>query len=348
VQYPNHMDEALYYNALALEWRGVREAMAKLRAAFGTWKAAYTATAGAAGPALNPEHEFERLQKRNIRLVLQSDAEYPPLLREIAQPPFGLYIRGTIPDRKISIAVVGTRKATSEGKHTAREFGRSLSDAGVLVVSGLAFGIDAAAHEGALDANAPTVAVIASGLHAPYPRSHERLAEKIAASGGAVVSEYPFGEPARPFRFLERNRIVSGLATGAVIIEAPDGSGALNTARHAFEENRDLFVVPGSIRHPNFKGSHALIRQGAELVRGPEDICEAYGITKAARIAYIDSNATPEEKLILKALSDASLALTVDKLTNITKLDTRVINRALALLIIKNLARETEGGYIMN
>ena len=204
----------------------------------------------------------------------------------------------------MAIAIVGTRRATPDGKSTARRFAAELARAGIVIVSGLAFGVDAAAHEGCLDAEGKTVAVLACGLANIYPRNNEPLAKKILAQGGAIISEYPPDMPAYPSRFLERNRIVSGLSKGTLVIEAPERSGSLATARFALEQNRDVFVVPGPIAHPNFKGSHALIRQGAELVTTPEDILESYGIAREKSIGA-EFAGTPEEKAILEFLAAA-------------------------------------------
>jgi len=340
------MEEAIYYNALAIEWRGVREALKKLKDRFGTWKAAYLNETARQPRIVNPEREFRKLDHSGARLVLYGDPEYPAALTEIADPPFGLYIKGVLPEKALSLAVVGTRKATPEGLKIAKDFSRTLGDIGIIIVSGLAFGIDASAHAGALDSGGgKTIAVLATGLHMTYPQMNGWLARRILEKGGAILSEYPLGEPPLPYRFLERNRIVSGLSKGVVVVEAPESSGSLATARYALEQNRDVFVVPGNILHPNFKGSHALIRQGAELVTSAEEILSSYGIEKEERDARIETSASEEEKLILNALRSTSTAQDVDKLSLITKLDTRIVNRAIGFLLIKHLVKETEYGY---
>ena len=183
------------------------------------------------------------------------------------------------------IAIVGTRRATPEGKIIAKRFARELTSYGIPIASGLAFGIDAAAHEECVATGGATIAVLAGGLDAIYPGSNAALAQKILARHGCIISEYPLGSPPLPYRFLERNRIISGISRGTLVVEAPENSGSLATARYALEANREVFVVPGSTLHPNFKGSHRLIRQGAELVTTPEEIFEAYGITREEKNA---------------------------------------------------------------
>jgi len=335
------MDDCLYYNTLAIASRGDRRALIKIKKKWGTWEIAYKAL------SQDGRKEWERLARSEIRLVLLEDAEYPPLLREMADPPLGIYIRGSLPQGKRVFAIVGTRKATPDGIRIAEKFGAVLGGAGFAIVSGLALGIDAAGHVGALAAGGTAVAVLAGGLSEIYPHTNRRLAEKILASGGAIVSEYPLDEPPYPGRFIERNRIISGLAHGVLVIEAPAMSGSLATARFALEQNRDVFVIPGNIAHPNFAGSHSLIRQGAELVTAPQDILAAYGIAQESAAAAAAADASPEEMLILKALRSISSPADVDKIIEMTRLETRIVTTALGFLVAKNLVHETESGYTM-
>jgi len=343
--------ENAYYNAVAAAAAGNYKKLEGWREGHPTWQAVFEALA--AGPSISladPEKEWQKIGKLGIRLVLLDEAEYPPLLREIPHPPFGIYILGSLSvvPNPLSVAIVGTRRATPEGKSTAKQFARGLADAGFAIISGLAFGIDAAAHEGCLEADGKTIAVLAGGLDGVYPRSNEPLARKILAHGGALVSEYPIGQVPLEYRFLERNRLVSGLAQGILAIEVPEKSGALVTARFAVEQNRDVFVVPGSISHPNFKASHALIRQGAELVTKPEHIMEAYGVAAENKSEIARQNLSPEEMLILSALDSLHDALDVDKLADITKLETQVVNGTITVLVTKNFIKETGQGYIIS
>ena len=200
----------------------------------------------------------------------RDDPGYPVLLRAIADPPDRLYVRGTIPSGPM-IAVVGSRRATPYGLRVAERLARELAGSGVVVVSGLARGVDAAAHRGALAAGGQTVAVLAGGLDRIYPPEHASMAAQIAGQG-ALLSEARDGTAPLPGLFPVRNRIISGLSRGLVVVEAAERSGALITARMALEQGREVFAVPGSIENPLTAGTHGLIRDGAGLVQGVEDV----------------------------------------------------------------------------
>lgn len=279
--------------------------------------------------------------------IFKNDAVYPPLLREIPDPPPAFYVRGTMPtSTRPPFAIVGTRRGTPEGLALARRFGRELASVGFPIVSGLALGIDAAAHEGCLETpNGVAIAVLAGGLNNIYPNENAKLGARILERGGAIISEYPEGMPPYKEHFLKRNRIVSGLSCGVLIIEAPEHSGSLATARHAMDQNRDLFVVPGPVTHGNFKGSHQLIRQGATLVTTPEEILEAYGVTPEEKIARRTESASAEEKQVLYALRALRAPAEVDKIISMTKLEPRVVTRTLSFLLLRGLIKEGRGGY---
>jgi DNA processing protein len=218
--------------------------------------------------------------KDGRHIVTLADPAYPPALLGTADPPLLLYVRGDPAFLTgAALAVVGARSATAAGMETARAFARHLAGQGWRVVSGLALGIDAAAHEGALDAGpqgAGTVAVMGTGIDVVYPPRHGALAERIAAHG-ALVTELPLGTPARPGHFPKRNRLVAGLARGVLVVEAARQSGSLITARLAAENGREVFAIPGSIHSPLSRGCHALIRQGAKLVETARDITDELG-----------------------------------------------------------------------
>lgn len=220
---------------------------------------------------------LEMLSRPGHHLVTLADPAYPAALFDMPDPPVLLYVRGA-PEllQQPSVAIVGARNATEGGKDNARAFARHLAGRGWTVVSGLARGIDAAAHDGALRAGpnaAGTVAVLACGLDVVYPRQHAALTDQIVASG-ALVTEYPPGTPALPFRFPDRNRLVAALSRGVLVVEAAVQSGSLVTARLALECGREVFAIPGSIHAPLSRGCHALIRQGAKLVEQGSDIEE--------------------------------------------------------------------------
>ncbi len=299
---------------------------------------------------INPEEEWGRLQKRGVRLVLRDDDGYPPLLRETARAPFGLYVMGACGSDRPHVAIVGTRKATTEGLKIAYAVAENLAAQGIAVISGLALGIDGAAHAGAIASGAKgaTVAVLPCGLDDLYPKSHANLASDIVRTGGALVSEYPFGTPSFPLNFLERNRIVAGISRGTVVIEAPLKSGALVTARLAVEANRDVFAVPGPVSHPNYVGPHKLIQEGAGLVTCAEDVCDALNILyqKSAPKGTPGGNAlSPEERAILAVVKKAGKPLTIDGIAELSKLEARTVNGAVALLSVNGTLVETNGLY---
>lgn len=230
------------------------------------------------------------LEAPDHHLLTLDDARYPSLLREITDPPPVLHVNGD-PARLEGtlLAIVGSRNPTVLGEHTARSFAAALSGTGITVASGLALGIDACAHEGALGAGeGGTVAVVGTGLDRVYPAVHRDLAHRIAARG-ALVSEFPLGTPARPDHFPRRNRILSGLSVGCLVVEAAPRSGSLITARLAAEQGREVFAIPGSIHSPLSRGCHALIRQGARLTERVEDILEELRWPRAIPARPIDA-----------------------------------------------------------
>lgn len=348
-------EEARAYHTLALLTESNYSALLKLKSTYGSWREAL----GSFKTNSRLPTKRDVLEKIGGRLILREDGEFPPSLREIPHAPFGIYIRGTLPDFTSPwIAIVGTRKATAEGKRIAREFACSLAQEKCTVVSGLAFGIDAAAHEGVLEAihsagsgtSGSTVAVLGRGIDRIYPAIHERLARRILESGGAIVSEYPPGTPSVPYRFLERNRIVSGISRGVVVIEAPERSGALATARFANEQNRDVFVVPGFARHPHYRGSHALIRQGATLVTEPQEVLSDLGIEMSAPTKEIGSRTgklalTEKDAIILRVMKDAGKPLSSDEIVAQSGLDAATVHRSIGTLSIYGVTKESGGRF---
>lgn len=242
------------------------------------------------------------LTKKKMALVLREDAQYPLLLRQIAHPPHLLYVYGDtdLTDR-FPVAVVGTRRASAYGLTHTREIAAELAQTGVCVVSGLALGIDAAAHTGALDGGGRTVAVLGSALDKPYPQENEPLMRRILESGGSVVSEYAPGTPPSRYSFLQRNRIIAGMCLGTLVTEGPRRSGALNTATRTLENGREVFALPGNVDSPGAQLPNMLISEGARLVTGAADILSALVIEpkdapKAAQAAVAPMEAPAERK----------------------------------------------------
>jgi DNA processing protein len=227
-------------------------------------------------------HDLEWREKPGNRIMCCTDLDYPALLLQIPAPPPLLYIHG---DSSIlgepQLAMVGSRNPSASGQQTATDFARHLSAAGLVITSGMALGIDAASHQGALDADSPTIAVMGTGLDRVYPARHRNLARQIAEQG-ALVSEFPIGTPPLAENFPRRNRIISGLSLGTLVVEAAIRSGSLISARYASEQGREVFAIPGSIHNPLARGCHHLIRQGAKLVETATDVIDELSTLAAA------------------------------------------------------------------
>jgi len=223
------------------------------------------------------EQELQRCRQNGFELLLRGESEYPAELEEIPDAPDVLYCRGTLqPADRLAVAVVGSRRCTSYGRQQTERLAAGLAKAGVTIVSGLARGIDGIAHRAAIEAGGRTLAVMATGLASVYPPEHADLADEVVAHG-AVLSEFPLDQAPVPGLFPQRNRIISGLSLGVVIVEAARRSGALHTARHAMEQGREVFAVPGRIDSPASEGCHDLLRDGVTLVRGVDDILDELG-----------------------------------------------------------------------
>lgn len=246
--------------------------------------------------ALDLKAEDEALRRRGIDYLTLADAGYPSVLREIYDPPAAIFTEGSLDCSGTVIAIVGSRRCTAYGKAVAEEMARDLARAGAIVVSGMARGIDSAAHNGALQAG-KTIAVLGCGSDIIYPPENGLLAERIKA-GGALVSEFPPGTPPRPLNFPARNRIISGLAAAVVVVEASKRSGALITADFALEQGKEVLVVPGSVRSPVSAGCHGLLKQGAALAASWEDVFEALGFDSPATVAGAANTPVAESAIL--------------------------------------------------
>lgn len=304
-------------------------------------------------PLLKPDaarQELERAARLGIGIVTQRDPVYPPLLLEIPDPPPYLYVKGNLDCLQCPIAIVGSRNATPYGHKTTRRISRDLAGYGVTVVSGMARGIDTAAHQGVLEAEGMTVAVLGSGLECVYPRENKALYERIAATG-AVVSEFGLDAGPEAHHFPLRNRIISGMSLGTVVVEATRRSGSLITARLAAEQNREVFAVPGSIDSFKSIGTHRLIKSGAKLVTQVADILEelppwAWGApvaedAKQASARKTDPPLTGEESMVLECLT--VYPIHVDDLTRRLKLGPGQVASALLSLELKGLVQQSPG-----
>jgi DNA processing protein len=338
--------EQAYYNATAIKFRSNYKAILKIRETCNSWQEVYE-TFNRDGGKL-AEEEVKKLEKNQIRLILSEDQDFPKNLREIPWSPFGIYVRGTLPSNwEKAVAMVGTRKATPTGLGFAQKIATELSRQGVIIVSGLALGIDASSHKGALDGKGITVAILASGLDSITPRTNEQLGESIIRNGGAIISEYPIGTESMPHLFLERNRIVSGLSKAIIVTEAPKRSGTLATARFAIDQNREVFVVPGSVTNSNYEGSHELIKQGATLITSSEDVLNALGIAKNSEesTANITKDFDEIQKQIFEYLTKQTSPVHTDQLCVALELSPKEISESLAMLSILGVIKEVGGKY---
>ncbi|PZO09506.1 MAG: DNA-protecting protein DprA [Burkholderiales bacterium] len=278
-----------------------------------------------------------------------ADPRFPPDLLQMADPPVFLYVMGDLavlahPRR---LAMVGSRNPTPQGEANAHQFARALGQAGVCVVSGMALGVDGAAHAGALEGGAPTIAVVGTGLDRVYPRRHLSLAHRIAAHG-AIVSEYPLGTPPLAANFPQRNRLIAGLSQGTLVVEATLKSGSLITARLAAEQGREVFAIPGSIHAPQSRGCHALIRQGAKLVESAQDILEDLRIVEPRSLttepAEADEGGEPDKLLDAMGFDPVSL----DALQARTGLDTAHLQARLLELELDGTVGRLPGGLFQH
>jgi DNA processing protein len=298
----------------------------------------------AARSRINPAGELERLTRAGISVVHPGHPSYPRLLAEISGRPSILYVRGALaPADNASVAIVGTRRATPYGRQVAERIATELAQAGITVVSGLARGVDAAAHRAALEAGGRTIAVLGSGPDVIYPAEHRRLAEQILESG-AILSELSPGAKPDAQNFPARNRIVSGMSLGTLIVEAPSRSGALITASFAADQGREVFVIPGSVFTPSAEGTNALLRDGARLVRDGADILDDLGlggngpVVTQSRMSLDD-----DERKLLAALGKE--ARHIDELAEEAELPAGAVSALMLTMELKGLVRNHGAQY---
>ena len=293
---------------------------------------------------LRPDQELARARKRGYEILTPADAAYPQPLLTIHDPPLALYVWGTLaPEDKRAIAVVGSRHTTLYGRETAEKLAFHLAKAGFVVVSGLARGIDTAAHRGALQGGGRTLAVLGGALDCLYPEENAELALRIARQG-AVLSEFPLGRKPDKTAFPMRNRIVSGLSMGVLVVEAGPTSGALITASQALDQGRCVFAVPGRIDSPASKGSHQLIKKGARLVESVDDILEEFEFLIPPACQGASENLPPlnaDEEKIVRALAEEELDM--DTLTRTTGIPAAALSVLVLGLEMKRMVRMLPG-----
>lgn len=297
--------------------------------------------------AIDLDAAMERLARNDVKALTWHDPDYPELLRETSDLPSVLFVRGKLlPEDTASVAVVGTRRASTYGREAARHLVMGLARSGVTVVSGLARGIDTVAHRTALEAGGRTIAVMACGLDMVYPSENAGLAKEILNSG-ALVSEYPPGIKPDPTYFPRRNRIMAGMSLGVLVVEAPEDSGANVTARMAMEENREVFAVPGSIFTPGSKGTHRWIQDGAKLVTMADDILRELNLAVLGQqIAMkVAPQASATEQLLLKQLTREPTH--IDVIGRMSGLPIAEVSGALTMMELKGLVRQTGGMHFV-
>jgi DNA processing protein len=300
---------------------------------------------------VDPDTEWERLEKENISVVTINAEKYPKLLKEIWNPPAILYIKGSLPsDDEFNLAVVGTRKISTYGRQLTSLLTGELVQNGFNIVSGLALGVDALAHQTTVRLGGKTVAVLGGGIdnESIYPAGNRFLASEIVKTGGAVISEYPLGAISMPGNFPHRNRIVSGLSLGTLVIEAAEESGALITAQCALEQNREVFAVPGSIFNPTSAGPNKLIKMGAKAVTSVNDVLETLNLAQAADFTKNKKllPTSPEEVKIIESLSPEPTH--IDKVILTSGLDAAKVGAILTLMEMKGMVRNLGGmNYVL-
>lgn len=299
--------------------------------------------------SIDPQVEWEKLEKENILAVALTDPKYPALLKQIPDNPYIIYMKGDLACLDLPlIAIVGSRKLTEYGNRVTRGFAKELAANNICVVSGLAFGIDAMAHRGALDAKGRTIAVLGNSLDSESisPRSNFQLSEEIISNGGLLISEFPVKTSADVWTFPARNRIMAGMSLGTLVVEAAEKSGSLITANLALDYNREVFAIPGSIFSPQSVATHQLIKAGAKLTTSVKDILEELKLDLPIANEKIQQKScsldlTPEEEKIYNFLTHESLH--IDTISKLTKLDTSTISSILAILEIKGAIKNVGG-----
>lgn len=295
---------------------------------------------------VDPETLADTYAKQGIEIILIEEKSYPALLREIYDPPVLLYMKGSLQNFSSGLAIVGARRCTSYGKNIAETFSKELAGAGITIISGGARGIDTCAHKGALEKGS-TIAVLGSGVDIIYPPENKILFSHIMDKG-ALLSEYAPGTPPLAGNFPARNRVISGLSQGILVVEAAEKSGSLITVHLALEQNREIFSVPGNIFSKSSMGTHRLIQQGAKLVFSSEDILEELGVSVDVKIKNKEKDKkefTDSEKLILSILKEDEI-ISLEKICEMSKLDWNAVNLILVEMEIKRwIKNEGFQGY---
>jgi DNA processing protein len=288
-------------------------------------------------------NEFQKLEKFGVKIITLLDKEYPEVLKNIPNPALGFYLLGQLP-LNFPLAIVGTRKAGNYGLSIAKKFAKDLSELGAVIISGLAYGIDIASHQGVIEAGNQTIAVLGEGIDVVLNSAKKNLIEKILECGGGIISEFSLGTPGLKNFFPLRNRIISGLSLGVIVIEAPIDSGALITARCAMEQGKEVFVIPSEMTNKNFAGSHRLIQQGAKLITNINDVLTEFDFQMPQKIKTL--KLSPSEEEIYEILQTGGLDLI--GLQEKLEISTGELLSILTHMEIKGIIKNIGGKFIAN
>ncbi|GIW65199.1 MAG: DNA processing protein DprA [Candidatus Parcubacteria bacterium] len=336
--------EEIYFHALTVNFEPPNKKILNLYKKYKSFKKIFEITEKEFKTKKDWEKEYQKLQEENIKIIIRKNL--PKKLKIVREPILGLYYYGNFNQNNepLSIAIVGTRRASNLGKNISYQFSQRLTQVGAVIISGLAYGIDEYAHKGSLSARGRTIAVIGCGLKTILKDPRKKIIEKILENNGMIISEYFPEATALPYHFPLRNRIIAGLSDGILIIEAPIDSGALITARFGLDLNKEIFVIPSDIYNKNYYGSLRLIQEGANLVIEPEDILRHFDFKLPQKIKNL--SLSNKERKIIDSLKTGNLSIT--EIAEITKLPINEILALVSHLEIKGLILEENGKFYLN
>jgi DNA processing protein len=339
------MEEKIYFQGIITNFKPINKRVFSLYKKYKSFKKIFEILEKEFKIKKDWEKEYQKLKDLGGEIILRKEKEFPQKLRKIKESVLGIFVLGKLNlNSSLNIAIVGTRKASKIGQKTAFDFSRNLAEIGVLVVSGLAYGIDLSAHQGAIFVKKKNIAVIGCGLDLILKDPRKKFVEEILEVGGAIISEYPLGTPGLKDHFPLRNRIIAGLSDGILIIEAPIDSGALITARYGLEYGKEIFVIPGSIYDRNYLGSLRLIQQGANLVIDVEDILRAFDFKIPQKIKNL--SLSPKEKEIVEILKNGGL--TISEISEKSNLEIGQLLAMLSHLEIKGVIFNQGGKFYLS
>jgi len=341
------IEEKLYFNAINKVYKPYQPTIIKLYQKLVSFKRVFNALN--IKERVDIEKEYKKLEKLGVEIVVYDEESYSLKLKNIDEPPLGLYVLGNkslLNDESLSIAIVGTRKATNYGLLVSHKFSKELASLGITIISGLAYGIDESAHKGAIEDNGKTIAVLGEGIDLALSSPRGKLIEKIIENDGAIISEYSLSTPAMPYHFPLRNRIIAGLSDGILVIEAPIDSGALITANYGLKYGKEIFVVPGEITNKNFQGSHNLIKQGAKITTEIEDILIEFNFDINLKDKLKRIKLAPKEEVIYEILEKENKSIEELKLeTNLSIQELLII---LTNMEVKGIIKNKGGKFYLN